>query len=94
MSKCSKTIITPLKSIVKKGCIYTEDIKNMTVNLYSKEHISYYNATKFLNEAYDLSLSRQSTYNFMIMNQKNILLKTKKKYKNTTKKYKGQSTTI
>lgn len=36
----------------------------MTVNLYSKEHISYQNATKFLNEAYDLSLSRQTTYNF------------------------------
>lgn len=62
--KCGKTKITPLKSIVKKGCNYTEDIRNMTVNLYSKEHISYQNATKFLNEAYDLSLSRQTTYNF------------------------------
>ena len=62
--KCGKTIITPLKSIVKKGCNYTEDIRNMTLNLYSKEHISYQNATKFLNEAYGLSLSRQSTYNF------------------------------
>ena len=46
--KCGKTIITPLKSIVKKGCNYTEDIRNMTLNLYSKEHISYQNATKFL----------------------------------------------
>ena len=36
----------------------------MTTNLYSKEHISYANATKFLNEAYDLSLSRQTIYNF------------------------------
>ena len=36
----------------------------MTINLYSKEHISYANATRFLNETYNLSLSRQSTYNF------------------------------
>ena len=62
--KCKKTIITPLEDIVKKGCNYTEDIRVMTMNLYSKEHISYANATRFLNETYNLSLSRQSTYNF------------------------------
>lgn len=37
--KCNKTIITPLEPIVKKGCNYTEDIRVMTMNLYSKEHI-------------------------------------------------------
>ena len=37
--KCKKTIITPLEPIVKKGCNYTEDIRVMTMNLYSKEHI-------------------------------------------------------
>ena len=62
--ECNKTIITPLESIVKKGCNYTENIRVITMNLYSKEHISYANATKFLNEAYGLNLSRQSTYNF------------------------------
>ena len=62
--KCKKTIITPLEDIVKKGCNYTEDIRVMTMNLYSKEHISYANATRFLNETYNLSLSRQSIYNF------------------------------
>ena len=62
--KCNKTIITPLEPIVKKGCNYTEDIRVMTMNLYSKEHISYANATRFINEAYDLSLTRQSIYNF------------------------------
>ena len=54
----------------------------MTTNLYSKEHISYTNATKFLNEAYDLSLSRQTIYNF---NDKEsdeyITKKWKKKYR-------------
>lgn len=62
--KCGKTIITPLPGIADKGCSYTVDIKDMVVNLYSKEHISYDNATKFINEKYGLNLSRQTIYNY------------------------------
>ena len=81
--KCNKTIITPLEPIVKKGCNYTEDIRVMTMNLYSKEHISYANATKFINEAYDLSLTRQSIYNFNDKESEKYIAK--KRRKNTRK---------
>ena len=60
-SQCGKTIITPLPDIVDKGCNYTVDIKREIVNLYDKEHISYANATNFLNEKYGLDMSRQTT---------------------------------
>ena len=62
--KCNKTIITPLEGIVDKGCCYTTDFKDMTVNIYSKEHISYANSSNFINEQYDLNIPRQTTYNF------------------------------
>ena len=61
---CGKTIITPLSNIVEKNCSYTNDIKETVVTLYSNEHVSYANATKFINEKYDLNMSRQITYNY------------------------------
>ena len=60
--ECGKTIITPLHGIVDKGCCYTVDIQETIVNLYDKEHISYANATDFINEKYGLNMSRQTTY--------------------------------
>ena len=62
--KCGKTIVTPLPDIVDKSCNYTVDIKETVVNLYSNEHISYANATKFINDQHDLNMSRQTTYNY------------------------------
>lgn len=53
------------------------------MNLYSKEHISYANATRFLNETYNLSLSRQSTYNFNDKESEKYIAK--KEEKNTRK---------
>ena len=86
--KCNKTIITPLEGIVDKGCCYTTDIKDMTVNLYSKEHISYANSNNFINEQYDLNISRQSIYNFndkysdSYLTEKEELIEEKLKEKN------------
>ena len=48
--ECDKTIVTPLRDIVDKGCNYTVDIKQEIVNLYDKEHISYANSTDFIRE--------------------------------------------
>ena len=62
--KCSKTIITPLPEIVGKSCCYTNEFKEIVTNLYSKEHIAYSNAAKFINEKYDLNMSRQTVYNY------------------------------
>ena len=62
--KCGKTIITPLPEIVDKGCCYTNEFKEIITNLYSKEHVAYSNATKFINEKYDLNMSRQTVYNY------------------------------
>ena len=59
---CGKTIITPLKGIVDKNCSYTVDIKDMVVNIYSNEHMSYANTSKFINDYYSLNISRQSVY--------------------------------
>lgn len=61
--ECDKTIVTPLPGIVDKGCNYTIDIKQEIVNLYDKEHISYANSTDFINEKYNLDMSRQTTFN-------------------------------
>ena len=74
-SKCNKTIITPLPFIVDKGCNYTVDIKEEIVNLFNKEHISYENATNFLNEKYDLNISRQTTFYCNDKNSKEYLSK-------------------
>ena len=60
--KCGKTITTPLPDIVDKGCCYTVDIRETIVNLFDKEHISYANATNFINEKYGLNMPRQTTY--------------------------------
>ena len=62
--KCGKTIITPLKGIVDKYCSYTKDTKNLVVNIYSNEHISYANASNFINDNCTLNISRQTTYNY------------------------------
>ena len=57
---CGKTIITPLNDIVDKYSSYTNDTKNLVVNIYSNEHISYANATKLINEDQGLNISKQS----------------------------------
>ena len=62
--KCGKTIITPLEGIVDKHCSYTKDTKDFVVNLYSNEHISYANATKFINDNQSLNISRQSVFDY------------------------------
>ena len=62
--KCGKTIITPLDGIVDKCCSYTKDTKNLVVNIYSNEHISYANASNFINDNCTLNISRQTTYNY------------------------------
>lgn len=62
--KCGKTMVTPLPGIVKPSCNYTNDIREMVVNLYSKEHISYAHTTDFLNEQYGMTMSRQTIYNY------------------------------
>lgn len=62
--ECGKTIVTPLPAIVDKGCNYTVDIKQEIVNLYDKEHIAYANSADFINEKYNLNISRQTTYNY------------------------------
>lgn len=61
---CGKTIITPLNDIVDKYSSYTKDTKDLVVNIYSNEHISYANATKFINENQGLNISKQSIYNY------------------------------
>ena len=61
---CGKTIITPLNDIVDKYSSYTKDTKDLVVNIYSNEHISYANATKFINEDQGLNISKQSIYNY------------------------------
>ena len=61
---CGKTIITPLNDIVDKYSSYTMDTKDLVVNIYSNEHISYANATKFINENQGLNISKQSIYNY------------------------------
>lgn len=61
---CGKTIITPLNNIVDKYSSYTKDTKDLVVNIYSNEHISYANATKFINEDQGLNISKQSIYNY------------------------------
>ena len=73
--KCGKTIITPLECIVDKGCNYTVDTKNLVVNIYSNEHISYANTSNFINDNYDLNIPRQTAFNF---NKKTDDLLTKK----------------
>lgn len=60
--KCGKTIVTPLPDIVDKGCNYTIEIMELVVNLYAKEHISYNNATNFINEKYELNITRQTVF--------------------------------
>ena len=89
-SKCDKTIVTPLPDIVDKGCNYTIDIKQEIINLYDKEHISYANATDFINEKYNLNMSRQTTYNSNInesdeyLSKKDELIEEKLKEKDIT----------
>lgn len=61
-SECGKTIITQLNGIVDKNCCYTVDTKDLVVNLYSNEDVSYANATKFINGTYELNISRQTMY--------------------------------
>ena len=61
---CGKTIITPLNDIVDKYSSYTKDTKDLVVNIYSNEHISYANATKFINDDQGLNISKQSIYNY------------------------------
>ena len=61
---CGKTIITPLNDIVDKYSSYTKDTKDLVVNIYSNKHISYANATKFINENQGLNISKQSIYNY------------------------------
>ena len=63
---CGKTIITPLNDIVDKYSSYTKDTKDLVVNIYSNEHISYANATKFINEDQGLNISKQSIYNYNV----------------------------
>ena len=42
--------------IVDKYSSYTKDTKDLVVNIYSNEHISYANATKLINEDQGLNI--------------------------------------
>ena len=75
---CGKTIITPLNDIVDKYSSYTNDTKNLVVNIYSNEHISYANATKLINEDQGLNISKQSIYNYNMDKTDDYLLEKEK----------------
>lgn len=75
---CGKTIITPLNDIVDKYSSYTKDTKDLVVNIYSNEHISYANATKFINEDQGLNISKQSIYNYNVDKTDDYLLEKEK----------------
>ena len=75
---CGKTIITPLNDIVDKYSSYTNDTKDLVVNIYSNEHISYANATKFINEDQGLNISKQSIYNYNVDKTDDYLLEKEK----------------
>ena len=75
---CGKTIITPLNDIIDKYSSYTKDTKDLVVNIYSNEHISYANATKFINEDQGLNISKQSIYNYNTDKTDDYLLKKEK----------------
>lgn len=75
---CGKTIITPLNGIVDKYSSYTNDTKDLVVNIYSNEHISYANATKFINEDQGLNISKQSIYNYNVDKTDDYLLEKEK----------------
>ena len=75
---CGKTIITPLNNIVDKYSSYTKDTKDLVVNIYSNEHISYANATKFINEDQGLNISKQSIYNYNVDKTDDYLLEKEK----------------
>ena len=83
---CGKTIITPLNDIVDKYSSYTKDTKDLVVNIYSNEHISYANATKFINENQGLNISKQSIYNYNNDKRMIIYWKRKKSLKRNLKK--------
>ena len=76
--KCGKTIVTPLEGIVDKYCSYTNDTKNLVVNLYSNEYISYANASNFINDNYTLNISKQTTYNYNSKETNSYLLEKEK----------------
>ena len=48
------------------------------VNIYSNDHISYANATKFINEDQGLNISKQSIYNYNTDKTDDYLLKKEK----------------
>lgn len=75
---CGKTIITPLNDIVDKYSSYTNDTKNLVVNIYSNDHISYANATKLINEDQGLNISKQSIYNYNMDKTDDYLLEKEK----------------
>ena len=75
---CGKTTITPLNDIVDKYSSYTMDTKDLVVKIYSNEHISYDNATKFINEDQGLNISKQSIYNYNMDKTDDYLLEKEK----------------
>ena len=61
-SKCGKTVNTPLDHIVKKGCCYSNEIKEMVADIYSNQHIPYEKAAEIINEILGLNINKYTIY--------------------------------
>ena len=60
--KCGKSIDFDKEGIVEKGCCYTREIREIIIEMSSKEHISYGKVAELINDKYDLNITRQSVF--------------------------------
>lgn len=59
---CGKSLKAEMDGFVERGCCYTNEIRDLIKEIYSKEHISYGKVAEIINDKFDLNISRQNVF--------------------------------